>query len=134
MKTLTVETRGRTELVSITRQAQEAVRALGTPEGAALIFVPHTTAGVTINEDADPDVALDLAQALERALSALAGFRHAEGNSDAHVRASVVGSSVLVPIVEGQLALGAWQGIFLCEFDGPRRRQVCVQALGAAAH
>ncbi len=133
MKTFTVETRGRTELVSITRQAQEAVRALGTPEGAALIFVPHTTAGVTINEDADPDVALDLAQALERALPALAGFRHAEGNSDAHVRASVVGASVLVPIVEGQLALGAWQGIFLCEFDGPRRRQVCVQALGAAA-
>ena len=134
MKTFTVETRGRTELVSITRQAQEAVRALGAQEGAALIFVPHTTAGVTINEDADPDVALDLAQALERALPAFAGFRHAEGNSDANVRASVVGSSVLVPIVEGQLALGAWQGVFLCEFDGPRRRQVCVQALGAAAH
>jgi len=95
-----------------------------------LVFCPHTTAGVTVNEAADPDVALDLLTALSRVVEQEGPWRHREGNSPAHVKASLVGSSVLLPICQGMLALGTWQGIFLCEFDGPRAREILVQTVG----
>ena len=114
--------------VDITGQVQKAVRESGVSEGAALVFVPHTTAAVTINENADPDVLHDLRLALAALVPKLP-YRHGEGNSPAHLKSSLFGCSQLVPIVNGKLALGTWQGIYFCEFDGPRRRnfQVVVQ-------
>ena len=115
-------------LVDITGQVQKAVRDSGVSEGTALVFVPHTTAAVTINENADPDVLHDLRLALAALVPKLP-YRHGEGNSPAHLKSSLFGCSQLVPIVGGKLALGTWQGIYFCEFDGPRRRnfQVVVQ-------
>ena len=114
--------------VDITGQVQKAVRDSGVSAGAALVFVPHTTAAVTINENADPDVLHDLQLALA-ALAPKLSYRHGEGNSPAHLKSSLFGCSQMVPIVGGKLALGTWQGIYFCEFDGPRRRnfQVVVQ-------
>lgn len=114
--------------LDITRQVQKAVRDSGVSEGTALVFVPHTTAAVTINENADPDVLHDLRLALASLVPKLP-YRHGEGNSPAHLKSSLFGCSQLVPIVGGKLALGTWQGIYFCEFDGPRRRnfQVVVQ-------
>ena len=114
--------------VDITGQVQKAVRDSGVSEGTALVFVPHTTAAVTINENADPDVLHDLRLALAALVPKLP-YRHGEGNSPAHLKSSLFGCSQLVPIVGGKLALGTWQGIYFCEFDGPRRRnfQVVVQ-------
>jgi len=114
--------------LDITRQVQKAVRDSGVSEGTALVFVPHTTAAVTINENADPDVLHDLRLALASLVPQLP-YRHGEGNSPAHLKSSLFGCSQLVPIVGGKLALGTWQGIYFCEFDGPRRRnfQVVVQ-------
>ncbi len=132
MECIVVETHKRVEFAPVTRQVQERVRSAGVESGAALVFVPHTTAGITINENADPDVVHDLILAATRAFPSHPEFEHSEGNSDAHFRASMMGSSVLVPIEGGRLALGTWQGIFLCEFDGPRRRQVFVSCLAAA--
>jgi len=127
-----VETGSRAELVDITAEVTRRVKASGVSEGLCLVFVPHTTAGVTINEDADPDVRLDLVAALERMVPDRAGYRHAEGNSPAHVKAGLMGSSQTIAIVNGEIALGRWQGIFLCEFDGPRRRRVQLRILEAA--
>ena len=114
--------------VDITGQVQKAVHDSGINEGTALVFVPHTTAAVTINENADPDVLHDLRLALTE-LTPKLSYRHGEGNSPAHLKSSLFGCSQLVPIVNGKLALGTWQGIYFCEFDGPRRRnfQVVVQ-------
>ena len=114
--------------VDITGEVQKAVRDSGVSEGTALVFVPHTTAAVTINENADPDVLHDLRLALAALVPKLP-YRHGEGNSPAHLKSSLFGCSQLVPIVNGKLALGTWQGIYFCEFDGPRRRnfQVVVQ-------
>nr|WP_320146948.1 secondary thiamine-phosphate synthase enzyme YjbQ [uncultured Anaeromusa sp.] len=114
--------------VDITRQVQKAVCDSRVNEGTALVFVPHTTAAVTINENADPDVLHDLRLALAE-LTPKLSYRHGEGNSPAHLKSSLFGCSQLVPIVNGKLALGTWQGIYFCEFDGPRRRsfQVVVQ-------
>ena len=114
--------------VDITGQVQKAVRDSGVSEGTALVFVPHTTAAVTINENADPDVLHDLRLALAALVPKLP-YRHGEGNSPAHLKSSLFGCSQLVPIVNGKLALGTWQGIYFCEFDGPRRRnfQVVIQ-------
>ena len=114
--------------VDITGRVQKAVRDSGVSEGTALVFVPHTTAAVTINENADPDVLHDLRLALAALVPKLP-YRHGEGNSPAHLKSSLFGCSQLVPIVNGKLALGTWQGIYFCEFDGPRRRnfQVVVQ-------
>lgn len=131
MNTLTVDTQQRVELVSITRQVSDAVRDSGLVDGAVLVFVPHTTAAVTISENADPDVVHDIRLALDRIAPDLDEFRHAEGNSEAHVRSSLIGCSQLVPVENGSLALGTWQGIYFCEFDGPRRRRVLLQFLGA---
>ena len=127
----TVETRSRTEMVDITAAVERQVRASGVRAGLCLVFVPHTTAGVTINESADPDVRTDLLKALGAMVPADAGYLHAEGNSPAHVKASLMGSSQTVAIVNGAPALGTWQGIFLCEFDGPRRRRVQLRILDA---
>ena len=124
-----VQTRHQTEFVSITRLVEEAVKDSGISQGFCSVFVPHTTAGVTINENADPDVVSDLEGALARIVPS-GPYRHAEGNSPAHIRASLMGSSVTLPVLRGQLAFGTWQGVFFCEFDGPRRRRVMVGCWG----
>ena len=121
---LSVQTAGRTQLLDITAGVARLVRDSGVLAGTCHLYVPHTTAGVTINENADPDVALDIATALERIAPQSAEYRHSEGNSDSHVKAALVGSSVTVFISDGQLELGRWQGIFFCEFDGPRLRKL----------
>jgi secondary thiamine-phosphate synthase enzyme len=133
MITLTVETNQRVELVSISRLVADAVSQARLQDGAVLVYVPHTTAAVTINENADPDVQQDLLLALDHAAPDLAAFRHAEGNSQAHIRSSFVGCSILVPVENGKLALGQWQDIYFCEFDGPRRRRVILQLLRSEA-
>jgi secondary thiamine-phosphate synthase enzyme len=124
-----VRTPRRVAFVDITAQVSAAVDGRG--EGAALVYVPHTTAGITINEDADPSVRADLAMALERLVPADLPFSHLEGNSDAHTKASLMGSSATIPIAGGRLQLGTWQGIYLAEFDGPRTRRVLVSVLAA---
>jgi secondary thiamine-phosphate synthase enzyme len=126
MTQFNVSTSGRTEFVNITSQVQAAVSDLGIDAGTVTVFVPHTTAGVTINENADPDVVTDMAAALDKAVPWQAGYRHAEGNAAAHVKASMMGSSVQVPVESGSLRFGTWQSIYFCEFDGPRSRTVWV--------
>jgi len=126
---LEVRTATRSELVDVTAKVAEAVARSGVDEGLAYIWCPHTTAGVTVNEAADPDVALDITEALERMVPRDAGYRHREGNADGHVKASLLGSSVTLPVEAGRLALGTWQGVFLGEFDGPRRRRLQVRVL-----
>lgn len=129
-----VRTSRRCELVEVTDRVRVAVRESGVADGAVLVYCPHTTAGVTIQENADPDVPHDLLLALENAvpLAAAKGrYRHGEGNSDAHAKASLVGASCWVPVAAGELQLGTWQGIFLCEFDGPRARHLLVRTVGA---
>ncbi|WP_073477463.1 secondary thiamine-phosphate synthase enzyme YjbQ [Desulfatibacillum alkenivorans] len=125
----TVSTRSRTEMVDITSRVQDFVREEGVQDGAVMVFVPHTTAGVTINESADPDVARDIIMALNILVPGDLDYRHAEGNSPAHIKSSMMGSSVLVEVSGGRLVLGTWQGVFFCEFDGPRTRKVRVVAL-----
>ncbi len=127
-----VRTPSREVLVDITSKVRQAVAEAGLVEGAVLVFVPHTTAGVTINENADPSVQRDLLEGLRRIAPRDAGWHHLEGNSDGHLKASLVGSSVLVPVSGGRLSLGTWQGIYFCEFDGPRTRRVGVTMLAAA--
>lgn len=121
---LELRTNRRCELVDITKDIQKAIRDSGVGEGMAMVMCRHTTAGITINENADPDVAADLLTALDRMAPRDAGWRHREGNSDAHVKASLMGASASVPIVGGELALGTWQSVYFCEFDGPRSRTV----------
>ena len=121
-----ISTSRREQFVDITRQVAEAVAASGVDDGVAVVYCPHTTAGITINENADPDVVTDLLAGLERLAPRNAGWRHAEGNSDGHVKASLLGSSATVPLIGGRLALGTWQAIYLGEFDGPRHRRVSV--------
>jgi secondary thiamine-phosphate synthase enzyme len=129
MVVLNIETHERVQFVDVTGQVAREVATSGVRRGAVLVYVPHTTAGVTINENADPSVRRDLQTALERLVPADLPFSHREGNADAHVKASLVGSSVVVPVEDGSLALGTWQGIFFAEFDGPRRRRLVVQML-----
>lgn len=116
--------------VDITRKVEAALQEAGVQSGVCLIFVPHTTAGITINENADPDVVTDMLAGLDNIVPRL-DYRHAEGNSPAHIKASLLGSSVTVPVRDGRLYLGTWQGIYLCEFDGPRRRTVAVSCMEA---
>lgn len=119
-----VTTARRSQLVDITKRVAEAVERSGVAEGVCHVFVPHTTAGVTINEGADPDVADDIAAHLGEIVPKEAAFEHAEGNSDSHIKTVLVGPSCVAPIRNGKLALGTWQAIFLCEWDGPRTRRV----------
>lgn len=128
MRWLEVKTARRSQMIDITGQVAGVVRELGVSRGEVTVFVPHTTAGVTINEAADPSVAADILDALEALVPWERGWRHAEGNAAAHVKATLVGSSVRVVVEGGRLLLGTWQGIFLCEFDGPRSRRVLVSA------
>ena len=119
-----VGTRRRAELVDITERVGEAVEKSGVTDGVCLVFVPHTTAGVTINEGADPDVAADIESHLAEIVPKEAVFEHAEGNSDSHIKTVLVGPSCSAPVRGGRLALGRWQAVFLCEWDGPRTRTV----------
>ena len=131
METFTVATRTRNQFVEITGEVREALRKSGVREGLCLVYCPHTTAAVTINENADPDVVHDMLLHLGRTIpQQQTGFRHGEGNSDSHIKASLVGSSVTVLVEDGDLVLGRWQGVYFCEFDGPRSRTVHVQFLG----
>lgn len=131
MQTFDVTTASRAAFVDITREVAAAAAASGVADGVVVVSVPHTTAGVTINENADPSVRTDILMALERLVPPTLPFTHAEGNADAHVKAGLMGASVQVPLVGGRLALGTWQGIYFCEFDGPRRRRVNVVVLPA---
>ena len=125
-----VETSARTQLKDITREVVAVVKEAGVESGACQLYVPHTTAGILINESDDPDVARDIGEALDRLVPRNAGYKHYEGNADSHIKASLVGSSQVVPIEGGRLGLGRWQGIFFCEFDGPRKREVKVRIVG----
>ena len=127
IREFSVRTRSRTELIDITATVSEIARESGIEEGTCLVFVPHTTAAVTINEKADPAVAKDITGALERLVPADWAFRHAEGNSDAHVKATLVGSSEAIVVSGGELLFGTWQAVFFCEFDGPRTRRCIVR-------
>lgn len=130
IKTLSVRTSSRDQFVEITSQIQVAIAEAGLKEGVAIIYVPHTTAGVTINENADPDVVHDMLRQLDLMVPWSQPFyRHGEGNSASHVKASMMGSSAQVIVSGGKMTLGTWQGIYLCEFDGPRVRSVLVKLL-----
>jgi len=128
MNAIEIRTQSREELVDITGKVKEEVSSSGIQNGVCTVFVPHTTAGVTINENADPSVKEDILMTLNRIVPENLPFRHSEGNSHAHVKACLVGSSVQVFIEEGRLKLGTWQGIFFCEFDGPRSRRAFIIA------
>jgi secondary thiamine-phosphate synthase enzyme len=127
IKRLSISTRSRCEFIDITSEVRRAVRDSNAKAGVCHIFVPHTTAGVTINENADPSVQADILGALEKSFPANAAYRHTEGNAAAHVKSSLVGAAKTLLVEDGDLVLGTWQGIFFCEFDGPRRRNVLVR-------
>jgi secondary thiamine-phosphate synthase enzyme len=126
---LQISSKSRAELVDITEKVQDCVRQSGVPEGVCVIVVPHTTAGLTVNENWDLSVKADLLATLERCVPWQANYHHVEGNAAAHIKTSLVGSSHMLLVQGGQVVLGSWQGIFLAEFDGPRRRQVLVRVL-----
>ncbi len=129
MQRLPVHTSRREEIIDVTAEVAAAVASMGIEDGAVLVYVPHTTAAVLVNEGYDPDVAGDLAAWLARAAPRDAGYAHAEGNSDAHIKAMLVGSSQLLPVEGGRLRVGRWQALFFCEFDGPRARELWVSAM-----
>jgi secondary thiamine-phosphate synthase enzyme len=133
MQILSVKTDRRTQLVDVTAQVQKVVAASGVARGVCYLYVPHTTAAITINECADPDVARDVEGALDRLIPKTGPFRHSEGNSDSHVKAVLVGTSQMVLVEDGKLALGRWQGVFFCEFDGPRNRRLQVKVVADEA-
>ncbi len=127
MKDFSVATTSKTQLVDITKEISKIVRASKLKDGICHIFVPHTTAGITANEGADPDVREDILDALNKLIPFEGRYRHLEGNAPAHIKASIVGNSLSLQIEDGDLALGTWQVVYLCEFDGPRHRKVWVK-------
>lgn len=127
---IAVPTAARIQMLDITGRVSGELAKSNVRNGICHVYVPHTTAGVTINENADPDVVRDMLKGLERFVPAIGDYRHAEGNSDAHLKATLTGFSVSVPIIAGRLALGTWQGIYFCEFDGPRQRKLLVGITG----
>ncbi|MFZ2331390.1 MAG: secondary thiamine-phosphate synthase enzyme YjbQ [Atribacterota bacterium] len=129
LKTIPVNTGNRTEMLDITAVVEQVVQESNQKEGLCIIFVPHTTAAVTINENADPDVQADILQELEKLIPFNDNYRHLEGNSAAHIKSSLIGSSISVIIENGKLKLGTWQGIIFCEFDGPRTRDVWIKII-----
>jgi len=131
MTSFDVTTHVRTELLDITEKVKDAVAQSKVGSGMCFIYVPHTTAAVTVNESYDSDVARDIAAALSKLVPHRAGYAHSEGNADAHIKAAMLGSCQAIPVEEGRLALGRWQGVFFCEFDGPRQRRVHVQILSS---
>jgi secondary thiamine-phosphate synthase enzyme len=131
MESFTVATQKRTDMVDITARVQGAVRATGLQSGICTVFVPHTTAGITINENADTDVIRDILMEMNTVIPFTGGYAHSEGNSAAHIKSSLFGCTLNVIVEGGSLQLGTWQSIFLCEFDGPRNRTVWTKVLGA---
>ncbi|MCX7703857.1 MAG: secondary thiamine-phosphate synthase enzyme YjbQ [Planctomycetota bacterium] len=129
MQTLQIKTTQKVELIEITDKVSSVVSQSDIKEGFCHLFVPHTTAGILINENADPSVRQDIEDALSRLVPASAKYTHSEGNSPAHIKSSIVGCQTTIPIRDSHLELGTWQGIFFCEFDGPRTRQVWVSLL-----
>ena len=129
MQVIEVSTRERTCMLDITGEVERAVGDIGVREGLCTVLVPHTTAGITINENADPSVRRDILAQLAKLVPDDGRYSHTEGNADAHIKASLMGSSIQVPVEGGRLQFGTWQGIFFCEFDGPRRRKVWVSVL-----
>ena len=125
----TVKSGKQTELIDITAEIQDAVLSAGIGQGLCMLFVPHTTAAITINESADPSVKEDILMIIDKIIPWKAGYRHLEGNSPAHIKSTLVGSSELIAIENNRLILGTWQGIFFCEFDGPRTRKVHVHLI-----
>lgn len=129
MDKIPVKTHSRAEFIDITVEVSRIVQKSGAKEGVCYVYIPHTTAAVTINENADPSVQRDIISELNKIVPWDGHYSHTEGNSAAHIKSTLVGSSVSIPISDGKLALGTWQGIYFCEFDGPRNREVFVQAM-----
>ncbi|MCL5124058.1 MAG: secondary thiamine-phosphate synthase enzyme YjbQ [Deltaproteobacteria bacterium] len=129
MHTINLNTSSRIEFLNITAEIRRIIIESGLKEGIAIAYVPHTTAGITINEAADPDVVSDINRKLSQLVPVEATYQHSEGNSDAHIKASLMGSSTQIIVIQGKPILGQWQGIFFCEFDGPRRRKVFVKTI-----
>jgi secondary thiamine-phosphate synthase enzyme len=129
MEVLKVKTGRRTQLVDVTDDVERAVAKAGVASGICYVYVPHTTAGIMINEHFDPDVAADLEGVFERLVPRSGAYRHAEGNSDSHAKAALTGASQMIFVDHGKLVLGQWQGVFFCEFDGPRERKIWVKVL-----
>ncbi len=129
MKVIDITTKAREEIVDITAEVASAVKQEGLKDGLCLVYVPHTTAGVSVNENADPTVKSDVLMAMKHIVPDALPYRHSEGNSPAHVKAVLTGTSVTLIVEDGRMQLGTWQGVYFCEFDGPRRRQVWVKSL-----
>jgi len=128
-KQISISTNKRNEFVDVTGEVSNTVRESGVKEGYVHLYVSHTTAAVTINENYDPSVKSDILNKLSDIIPAGAGYSHAEGNADSHIKASIIGSSDFIPITNGDIDLGRWQGIFFCEFDGPRSRRMLIQVI-----
>ena len=129
MPSIEIQTHQTHEMIEVTDRVQDSVAASGISNGMVHLFTPHTTAAITINENADPDVVHDMLKILDRMVPHEGGYRHAEGNSAAHVKSSLFGCSETIPLDNGRLVLGTWQGIYFCEFDGPRRRSLQIRVL-----
>jgi secondary thiamine-phosphate synthase enzyme len=129
LREIPVRTRRRSELVDITGDVRDIVMASGVREGLCHVFVPHTTAAVTINEKADPDVPRDITETLSKMVPEGEGYRHTEGNSDAHIKSALIGATEFIPVSGGDIVLGTWQAVFFCEFDGPRSRRCLVNVI-----
>ncbi|MGQ9855804.1 MAG: secondary thiamine-phosphate synthase enzyme YjbQ [Fervidobacterium sp.] len=129
LKKLSVRTSKRVEFLEITGEVRKFIGESGIREGIVVIYVPHTTCGVTVNEHADPSVVSDMTKHLGKLVPEDAGYSHIEGNSDAHIKTSIIGSSLTLIINNGSLMLGTWQGVFLCEFDGPRTREIYLKII-----
>lgn len=129
LKTLTIKSRSKTEFIDITEDIQEAIRGSGVKSGVCYIYVPHTTAGITINEGADPSVKRDIITTINKLIPFEADYQHMEGNSAAHIKSTVVGVSLFVLIEDNKPLLGTWQSVYFCEFDGPRHRRVIVKVI-----
>jgi secondary thiamine-phosphate synthase enzyme len=132
MQQLTVKTQSQTEMIDMTQKVRNAIEAAGFQDGLCVLYVPHTTAGITINESADPSVRRDILAVLNQMVPWQADYRHMEGNSPAHIKSTLAGASQLVVVENGQMVLGTWQGIFFCEFDGPRTRKLLIKFIPSA--
>lgn len=130
MYTLSISSKKHTEFISLNGQLNSLIKKEAFEEGLCMIFIPHTTAGITINENADPDVKKDMIKTLEQMIPWENGYSHLEGNSAAHLKASIMGFSQLIPVENGRLVLGTWQDVYLCEFDGPRTRKTIIKLVG----
>ena len=129
LKSFSIRTSRRNQLVDITYEVKEIVKSSGVDEGLCIVYVPHTTAGITVNENADPSVKEDISNTLEKLIPHRGNYAHLEGNADSHIKSSIVGPSLTLIIHKGNILLGTWQGVFLCEFDGPRNRTIYVKII-----